>query len=66
MPVIEAHGLQDIYKYGAERAVVRSERYIAGDAKVGIILSTLDGNILAVSESAKEIGATEQWDIPSM
>lgn len=66
MPIIEENGLQAIYQYAAERAVIRSERYIAKEATVGVILSTLDGSILAVSESAKQIGATEQWDIPSL
>lgn len=66
MPIIEREGLEEIYKYAADRAAIRSMRYIAQDAKVGIVLSTLDGKILAVSDVAKDIGGEEDWNIPYM
>ena len=66
MPIIEREHLEGIYQRVADRASLRSMRYIAQDAKVGIIISTLDGTILAVDEVAKEIGEEESWHIPCM
>lgn len=66
MPIIAAHHLEKVYAYAAQRAVIRSMRYIAEEATVGIILSTLDGQILAISDTAREMGAEEQWQIPCM
>ncbi len=65
MPIIEKNQLSSIYTYGAERATVRAERYVAGEAEVGVVISTLDGNILGLSERAKEIGGVEGWNIHS-
>ena len=47
-----------------DRASLRSERYIANEAEVGIIITTLKGEILAMDKHAKEIGELEQWHIP--
>ena len=66
MPIIEREHLEGIYQRVADRASLRSMRYIAQDAKVGIIISTLDGTILAVDEVAKKIGEEESWHIPCM
>lgn len=43
---------------------MRSERYIAQEAEVGIIIATLDGQILAVDDTARRIGGEEHWHIP--
>ena len=56
-PILEREGLTD-------RASLRSERYIANEAEVGIIITTLKGEILAMDKHAKEIGELEQWHIP--
>lgn len=66
MPIIEREHLEGIYQRVADRASLRSMRYIAQDANVGIIISTLDGTILAVDEVAKKIGEEESWHIPCM
>ena len=66
MPMLEEAGLTSVYAYAAERAEIRSKRYIAGEAEVGIILTTLEGGILAVSEVAKTIGEEQGWHIPSI
>ena len=44
-------------------------RYVVSDtllneAEVGIIITTLKGEILAMDKHAKEIGELEQWHIP--
>ncbi len=65
MPIITEKGLEAVYKRVAERASLRSMRYIAQQAKVGIVLSTLGGEILAMSETAKQIGEEDGWNIPS-
>lgn len=66
MPIIDNAKLTDIYSYAAERAGIRSMRYIHQEAEVGIILSTLDGKILAVNNFAKIWGGERKWNIPYM
>ncbi|WP_277300702.1 cobalt-precorrin-5B (C(1))-methyltransferase CbiD [Veillonella montpellierensis] len=66
MPILEEAGLTNVYQRIADRASMRSERYIANEAKVGIIIATLKGEILAVDKRAKEIGEEERWNIPCM
>lgn len=66
MPLLEEAGLTSVYAYAAERASIRSERYIAGEAEVGIVMTTLEGDILAVSDTAKRIGEEQGWHIPSI
>lgn len=66
MPILAREGLEGVYQRVADRASLRSQRYIAQEAKVGIIISTLEGEILAVDEEARRIGGEEGWHIPSM
>lgn len=61
--IIHREGLDKIYEQMAERAQVRSERYIFGKARVGVIFAAMDGSIQAVSSRAKEILEEEQWII---
>ncbi len=65
-PILEREGLNGVYQRIVDRASLRSERYIAGEAQVGIIITTLDGRILGVDQRAQEIGAIEHWNIPCM
>lgn len=65
MPILAREHLTSVYQRVADRASMRSERYIANEAEVGIIIATLDGEILAVDETAKRIGGEEHWQIPS-
>ena len=53
-----------MYQRVVDRASLRSERYIANEAEVGIIITTLKGEILAMDKHAKEIGELEHWHIP--
>lgn len=66
LPIIAEAGLEQVYKRIADRAGERSMRYIADEAQVGIILSTLTGDILAVSDIARAQGREEAWHIPSI
>ena len=63
-PILEREGLNGVYQRVVDRASLRSERYIANEAEVGIIITTLKGEILAMDKHAKEIGELEQWHIP--
>lgn len=61
--IVHREGLDCIYQEMAERAQVRSERYIFGKAKIGVIFAAMDGTIQAVSSHAKEILEEEKWNI---
>lgn len=63
-PILEREGLTSVYQRVVDRASLRSERYIANEAEVGIIITTLKGEILAMDKHAKEIGELEHWHIP--
>ncbi|MDU2117819.1 MAG: cobalt-precorrin-5B (C(1))-methyltransferase [Veillonella sp.] len=63
-PILEREGLTGVYQRVVDRASLRSERYIANEAEVGIIITTLKGEILAMDKHAKEIGELEHWHIP--
>ncbi len=63
-PILEREGLTGVYQRVVDRASMRSERYIANEAEVGIIITTLKGEILAMDKHAKEIGELEHWHIP--
>lgn len=66
MPILKKKHLEAVYQRVADRAGIRSMRYIAEEARVGIVLSTLKGEILAYNKEAKEIGEEEGWTIPSI
>lgn len=61
--VIEREHLEAVYPQMAERAQVRSERYIFGKARVGVIFAAMDGRVIAMSSHAKDIIGEEQWSI---
>lgn len=61
MKIIDREGLQGVYQRIVERATLRSERYVAQDAQVGIIIATLDGQIITMSDRAKSILQAEDW-----
>lgn len=61
--IIAREKLDIIYQQMAERAQVRSERYIFGKSRVGIIFAAMDGTIQAISSRAKEILEEEKWNI---
>ena len=61
--IIHREHLDMVYGQMAERAQVRSERYIFGKSKVGIIFAAMDGTIQAMSSHAKEILEENKWII---
>ncbi|MBS4913671.1 MAG: cobalamin biosynthesis protein CbiD [Veillonella sp.] len=66
MPILEREHLTGVYQRIADRASLRSERYIANEAHVGVMIATLDGKILAMDKEAKRMGGDSEWNIPSM
>lgn len=63
MPVIAAYKLDAVYHIIAEKASSRAERYVFGDLKVGTAIITLQGDLLAVDNTAREIGGKLGWNI---
>lgn len=61
--VIAREHLEAVYPQMAERAQVRSERYIFGKARIGVIFAAMDGTVIALSSHAKDIIREEQWHI---
>lgn len=59
--ILEREHLTAVYQRVANRAALRSNRYIGGEADVGVIIASLDGTILAVDEHAKRFMAEEGW-----
>jgi cobalt-precorrin-5B (C1)-methyltransferase len=63
MPIIAQYKLHDVYRVIAEKASNRAERYVFGDLKVGTAMITLQGDLLAVDNTAREIGGKLGWNI---
>jgi cobalt-precorrin-5B (C1)-methyltransferase len=63
MPIIAQYKLNDVYRVIAERVSVRAERYAFGDLKVGTAIITLQGDLLAVDDTARKIGGKLGWNI---
>ncbi|WP_298705615.1 cobalt-precorrin-5B (C(1))-methyltransferase CbiD [uncultured Veillonella sp.] len=63
MPILARENLTAVYQRVAQRAALRSKRYIKGEADVGIIIANLDGTILALDTHAKTIVEREGWHI---
>lgn len=63
--IIKREHLTALFAQLAERAQVRSERYIFNKAKVGIIIVLMDGSVLAKSSNADAILEGETWNIKS-
>lgn len=61
MEIIREQGLSQVYEQIAERAQVRAIRYIHKEARVGVILVTMQSEVLACSSVAEEIGRREGW-----
>lgn len=64
MPILAREHLENVYQRIADRASMRSMRYIAGEAEVGIMISTLEGHILAIDDHARQIAQEEHWNTP--
>lgn len=63
IPILKENNLNEIYQYAADRASERAMRYVAKEARVGVIMATLKGDILAVSKMAEDIGKEVGWII---
>ncbi|MEN6413621.1 MAG: cobalt-precorrin-5B (C(1))-methyltransferase CbiD [Veillonellales bacterium] len=63
IPIIEKCQLTSVYDLLAERASIRSMRFVFGDLQVGTAIVTLRGNILGLDENAREIGGSLGWNI---
>jgi cobalt-precorrin-5B (C1)-methyltransferase len=63
MPIIAQYGLQTVYSVLAERASGRARRYVFNDLIVGTVIVTLQGDILGMDDTAREIGGSLGWNI---
>lgn len=63
MPIIAFYQLQSVYRVLAERASARSQRYVFDDLIVGTVIVTLQGDILGMDDTAREIGGSLGWNI---
>lgn len=63
LPIINGYGLQGVYQRLARRASERAERYVFHELTIGTVLLTLQGEILAMDETASAIGRDLGWNI---
>ncbi|MBP2627084.1 MAG: cobalt-precorrin-6A synthase (deacetylating) [Firmicutes bacterium] len=63
MPIIAQYKLQSVYQVLAERASARAKRYVFDDLIVGTVIVTLQGDILGLDDTAREIGGSLGWNI---
>lgn len=63
MPIIARYDLQCVYQTLAQRASARATRYVFGDLIVGTVIVTLQGDILGLDDTAREIGGSLGWNI---
>ena len=63
LPIINGYGLQGVYQRLACRASERAERYVFHELTIGTVLLTLQGEILAMDETASAIGRDLGWNI---
>lgn len=62
--VLKKWGIEEaVYSQLAERAQIRSERYLFGKAQVGVVFVTMEGKVAAVSSHASELIKEEKWHI---
>lgn len=54
LPIISNNALFQVYDYAVKRAVIRAERYIHNEASINIVMSSLDGKVLANSKNKKK------------
>lgn len=66
LPIIAAAGYDHIYDYLAKRASLRAERYVFQDLAVGTAIVTLQGQLLGIDHTGKEIGGSLGWNITSL
>ena len=63
LPVIAEYGLEGVYERIAARASYRAERLIFNKVRVGTVLVTLQGELLGMDDTAREIGGDVGWSI---
>lgn len=64
MIIVAENKLESIYPILAARASERAGRYVFHDLLVGTVIITLQGRILGMDESARQIGGALKWNIP--
>ncbi|WP_425061349.1 cobalt-precorrin-5B (C(1))-methyltransferase CbiD [Sporomusa carbonis] len=63
MPIIARYNMTGVYNLLAERASMRATRYVFGDLTVGTVIVTLQGEILGLDRTAREIGGHLGWNV---
>lgn len=62
--VLQQCGVEEkVYSQLAERAQIRSERYLFGKARVGAVFVSMKGKVTAVSSHASDLIKEEKWHI---
>ena len=61
--IIAEHHCERVFDVIAERASIRSERYVFGELTVGTVLAAFDGRILGMDRNARLIGGELHWNI---
>jgi len=59
--IIYAEGLKNILPTAAARASARAEIYVRGELTVGTVLLSINGEILALDDSARSLGRELGW-----
>lgn len=65
LEVLTKAGLKDaVCRKLAQRASARAERYLFQKMKIGTVMVTLDGQLLGMDDTAKNIGEGFGWKVP--
>lgn len=54
--VLQQHGLGDIFHHLARRASTRAEEFVHHRLRVGTVMLAMDGRVLGIDDSARDIG----------
>ena len=63
IPIINKYNMKLVYNALASRASLRAERYVFGDLSVGTVIVTLNGEVLGLDNTARNIGGNLGWNI---
>lgn len=63
LPIIEEYGMGRVFETIAARASYRAQRFVFNKVRVGTVLVTLQGQLLGMDNTAREIGEGFGWQI---
>lgn len=65
LAILRQHELMRVMPLIAARAAQKAAEHVFGELKVGVVMCTMTGEVLAADENAVEIGREMQWPIQS-